>query len=237
MACVSSSKKLTLYMLFLWDNLIFFHLLLVSLIFYFVPFLWQPECSALLDAIEQSACNPEIAIVLAKSLYHMLNLSAEKTTTSFKTLDAVPRVLKVACIQAQEAKRSGNTSPSIHSYQRSDSSETAQGWHQCMETCMELFMEFWSTADDARSFVLHNSTSIDCLFDLFWEEGFRNNVLKYILDLMKVFFFSSMCWLVGFFLINLFSVNRTIPFFFHVLRLCHRLRKIKQQSCNYVRSI
>lgn len=95
-------------------------------------------------------------------------------------------MLKVACVQAQESKRSGNLSPPIHGYQRSDSCETAQGWHECVEMCMELFMEFCSIADDARSLVLRNSTCIDCLFDLFWEEGFRNNVLKYILDLMKV---------------------------------------------------
>ncbi|KAL9450104.1 hypothetical protein AB3S75_011937 [Citrus x aurantiifolia] len=145
-----------------------------------------PECSALLDALEQSACNPEIASLLAKSLRCILQLSAEKTIASFKTLDAVPRVLKVACIQAQESKRLGSLSPSIHGYQRYDSRGTAQVWHQCVEMCMELFMEFCSIADDARSLVLRNSTCIDCLFDLFWEEGFRNNVQTYILDLMKI---------------------------------------------------
>ncbi|KAH9690313.1 BEACH domain-containing protein B [Citrus sinensis] len=141
----------------------------------------------LVDALEQSACNPEIAILLAKSLRRILQLSAEKTIASFKTLDAVPRVLKVACIQAQESKRLGSLSPSIHGYQRYDSRGTAQVWHQCVEMCMELFMEFCSIADDARSLVLRNSTCIDCLFDLFWEEGFRNNVQTYILDLMKYY--------------------------------------------------
>ena len=53
-------------------------------------------------------------------------------------------------------------------------------------------MEFWSIADDARSLVLHSSTCIDCLFDLFWEESLRNKVFKYIFDLMKVIPFSSM---------------------------------------------
>ncbi|KAK2659945.1 hypothetical protein Ddye_006478 [Dipteronia dyeriana] len=145
-----------------------------------------PESSVLLDALEQSACNPEIANVLAKSLHRILQLSAEKTIASFKTLDAVPRVLKVACIQSQEARRSDNISASDHDYQLSDSCETAQNWHQCMETCMELFMEFWSISDDARSLVLHSSTCIDCLFDLFWEESLRNKVFKYIFDLMKI---------------------------------------------------
>ncbi|KAK6245788.1 hypothetical protein SCA6_008878 [Theobroma cacao] len=155
-----------------------------------------PELSALLEALEQSACNPEIASVLAKSLLRILQLSAEKTIASFKALNAVSRVLKVACILAQESRRSGNLSPVIennslegfrpHGYQRFDSSETSQSWIKCMETCMDLFMEFFLVADDARSLVLHDSTCIDCLFELFWEEGLRNHVLRYIFDLMKI---------------------------------------------------
>ncbi|XVE60616.1 hypothetical protein DITRI_Ditri05aG0142300 [Diplodiscus trichospermus] len=155
-----------------------------------------PELSALLEALEQSACNPEIASVLAKSLLRILQLSPEKTIASFKTLSAVSRVLKVACILAQESKRWGNICHVIgnnhlegvspHSHERLDSSETSQRWTQCMEICMELFMEFFSVADDARSLILHDSTCIDCLFELFWEEGLRNYVLRYILDLMKI---------------------------------------------------
>lgn len=158
----------------------------------------QPELSALLEALEQFACNPEIASVLAKSLLRILQLSSEKTIASFKTLNAVSRVLKVACILAQESKRSGNMGLVIennylegvppHGHPRFGSSEASQVWTKCMETCMELFMEFFSVADDARSLVLHDSTCIDCLFELFWEEGLRNHVLRYILDLMKVCF-------------------------------------------------
>ncbi|XWS25391.1 hypothetical protein CRYUN_Cryun27aG0064600 [Craigia yunnanensis] len=151
-----------------------------------------PELSALLEALEQSACNPEIASVLAKSLLRILQLSSEKTVASFKTLNAVSRVLKVACILAQESKRLGHMSPVIennylegvppHGHQRLDSSETSQS----LTKCMELLMEFFSVANDARSLVLHDSTCIDCLFELFWEEGLRNRVLRYILDLMKI---------------------------------------------------
>lgn len=130
--------------------------------------------SVLLDALEQSACNPEVADVLINSLVRILELSPEKTIASFKTLEAVPRVLKVACIQAEESRRF-------------DSLETAQNWLRCMETSMGLFMKFFSIADDARSLVLHSSACIDCLFDLFWEESLRNHVLKHILDLMKVY--------------------------------------------------
>lgn len=155
--------------------------------------LWQPESSALLDALEQSAYNPEIASVLAKSLRCILQLSAEKTVASFKTLNAVPRVLKVACIQAEEARRSGNSNyveavQTIY-HQRSNSHEISLSLIKCLKTSMELFTEFLSIADDARIFVLHSSACIDCLFDLFWEEGLRSLVLEHILGLMKVLFY------------------------------------------------
>nr|KJB29367.1 hypothetical protein B456_005G097000 [Gossypium raimondii]KJB29368.1 hypothetical protein B456_005G097000 [Gossypium raimondii] len=155
-----------------------------------------PELSALLEALEQSACNPETASVVAKSLLRILQLSSEKTVASFKTLNAVSRVLKVACILAHESKMSGNMGPVIdndylegvlsHGHQRLYSSQTSQCWIKCMETCMELFAEFFLVADDARTLVLHDSTCIDCLFELFWEEGLRNQVFRYILDLMKI---------------------------------------------------
>ncbi|KAG7971974.1 hypothetical protein I3843_07G161500 [Carya illinoinensis] len=149
-----------------------------------------PESSALLDALEQSAYNPEIASVLAKSLRCILQLSAEKTVASFKTLNAVPWVLKVACIQAEEARRSGNSNyveavQTTH-HQRSNSHEISLSLIKCLKTSMELFTEFLSIADDARIFVLHSSACIDCLFDLFWEEGLRSLVLEHILGLMKI---------------------------------------------------
>ncbi|KAJ6709641.1 hypothetical protein OIU74_010693, partial [Salix koriyanagi] len=152
-----------------------------------------PEVSVLLDALEQCACHPDIAVVLAKSLLHILQLSPEKTITSFKSLCAVSRVLKVACIQAEECRRSGNTSPSLeskslplHGGQRPNSKKMGQSWFACLDTCMGLFTKFFSIADDAGSLVLCDWTCIDCLFDLFWEEGMRNHVFESILDLMKL---------------------------------------------------
>ncbi|KAE8714372.1 Binding isoform 4 [Hibiscus syriacus] len=154
-----------------------------------------PEVSALLEALEQSACNPETDTVVAKSLLRILQLSSEKSIASFKTLNAVSRVLKVACFLANESKRL-DTGAVIdndyfegvlaHGHQILDSSGTSQSWIQCMETCMELFVEFFSVADDARTLILHDSTCIDCLFELFWEESLRNKVFRYILDIMKI---------------------------------------------------
>lgn len=159
------------------------------------PCKWQPELSALLDTLEQSACNPEVAIALSKSLLRILQISSERTIASFKTLNAVPRLLKVACVQAQEHRRSGNVISSEIKYvegiqsrnnQGHDSRETSQSCLTCMEIIMELFTEFFSTGDDAKKLILLNSTSIDCLFDLFWEESLRSRVLRHTLQLIKV---------------------------------------------------
>ncbi|RWW26146.1 hypothetical protein GW17_00009489 [Ensete ventricosum] len=54
-----------------------------------------PECSVLLDTLEKSACNPEIASILLKSLLRILQLAVEQSLASFKSLDAIARVLKV----------------------------------------------------------------------------------------------------------------------------------------------
>ncbi|KAF4394947.1 hypothetical protein F8388_017675 [Cannabis sativa] len=155
-----------------------------------------PELSALLDAFEQSACNPEVSNVLAKSLLRILQLSTEKTIASCKSLNAAARVLKVACLQAQESKRfqsigssvEGNAIDVVSSYTQQMPNEQAIGqcWFKCLDISMELFTAIFSAADDARSLILHSSACIDCLFDLFWEERLRNNVLKYILELLKI---------------------------------------------------
>ena len=148
----------------------------------------QPECSVLLDALEQSACNPEIAGVLAKSLLRILQLSAEKTFSSLKTLDAIPRVLKVACILARESRRPGNINPYVKSNTEVGTPHGPdRNWYKSVETSVELFVEYLLVTDDAKGSILHSSTCIDCLFELFWEKGLRNHVLIHIVGLMKVF--------------------------------------------------
>lgn len=159
---------------------------------------WQPECSVLLDALEQSAYNPEVSVVLAKSLLHILKLSAEKTVLSFKTLEAISRVLRVACIQAQESRRYESTtlpSDSIQISQRVGPYEKLQKWHKSIKTLIELFQEYISTTEDAKYFVLCSSTCVDCLFDLFWEKDLRKDVLTHILDLMKVVYHPFLLWI------------------------------------------
>ena len=210
--------------------------------------LWQPECSVLLDALEQSACNPEIASVLAKALLRILQLSCEKTIASFKTHDAITRVLKVACIQAEEFRRSGNSGlddknnsvevVSPQGCQRFDPSEKAQSCLKSMEASMDLLLEYISIADadDAEILILRSSTCVDCLFDLFWEKTLRNRVLPLIFDLMKVLL-DLICLIFAFFTIMARQQNLTTAFFVYLLhRSCDFLMKIREQSCVYVPS-
>ncbi|XP_010254571.1 PREDICTED: BEACH domain-containing protein B isoform X2 [Nelumbo nucifera] len=154
-----------------------------------------PECSALLDALERSACQPEISSILLKSLHRILQVASEQTISSFKTLDAISRVLKIACIQAQEFKCSDNVIPKegeddggilSGNWQRKSTADTSEIWLKCLEASLELFTEYLSIADDAKSGVLHNPTCIDCLFDLFWKRSLRKHVLRLILDLMML---------------------------------------------------
>ncbi|KAH0760080.1 hypothetical protein KY290_023573 [Solanum tuberosum] len=152
-----------------------------------------PECSILLEALEQSACNPGVANLLAKGLLQIMRSSSEKTLSSFKTLDAVPRVLKVACIQAQESKRHGIASPHTEddpvpslNQDMVNSFEMIHSWQNSMETFIELFTEFFSLTNDAKNSTLHSATCVDHLFELFWEEKLRNCMLPLILDLMKI---------------------------------------------------
>ncbi|XP_051118042.1 BEACH domain-containing protein B isoform X2 [Andrographis paniculata] len=152
-----------------------------------------PECTVLLDALEQSACNPGLATVLSRSLLHILQCSLEKTASSFKSLDAIPRVLKVAWIQVQESKRSENDfsdasmigTVSNQSHEVSYSPEDCQSWEKCINILMDLFAMYFSISDDAKNSIISSSLCINCMFDLFWEDGLRNLMLKYVLDLMK----------------------------------------------------
>ncbi|KAL4566093.1 hypothetical protein LXL04_030203 [Taraxacum kok-saghyz] len=147
----------------------------------------MPECSVLLDALELFACNPEVTTGLAKCLLHILQLAPEKTFVSFKTLDAIPRVVKVCCIQGQESKRPGSERSGSQTSKKSKSTDNmVRGWRDSMEACMQLFAEYFSVTEEAKFLVLNSSTCVDCLFDLFWEECLRSSMLSYIFALMKI---------------------------------------------------
>ncbi|XP_042020550.1 BEACH domain-containing protein B-like isoform X1 [Salvia splendens] len=155
-----------------------------------------PECTVLVDALEQSVCNPELATALANSLLHILKLSSEKTVSSFKRLAAIPRELKVACILVQESKRpitpvafAETTTRGVASPQSQGlpySPVLTEGWGKCIKKFLELFAEYFSASDEAKLSILCSSLCISCIFDLFWEEDLRDLMLTYVFDLMKV---------------------------------------------------
>lgn len=136
-----------------------------------------------MDALEHSVCNPALASALAESLLHILQLSSEKTVSSFKRLAAIPRMLKVACILVQESKRLETTVPFTET---TTSNVVTEGWGRCIKKFMQLFAEYFSASEDAKQSILCSSLCISCMFDLFWEEDLRNLMLNYVLDLMKV---------------------------------------------------
>ncbi|XP_047961281.1 BEACH domain-containing protein B isoform X2 [Salvia hispanica] len=155
-----------------------------------------PECTVLVDALEQSVCNPELATALANSLLHILKLSSEKTVSSFKRLAAIPRELKVACVLVQESKRpitpvafAETTTRGVASPQSQGlpySPVLTEGWGKCIKKFLELFAEYFSASDEAKQSILCSSLCISCIFDLFWEEDLRDLMLTYVFDLMKV---------------------------------------------------
>lgn len=152
--------------------------------------LWQPELSVLIDALEQYACKPQIAGILARTLLNILQTSAEKTIASFKSLNGILRLLKVMCIQAKESR--SESLPHLVE-EKSHSHEVNQTWFQCTEIFMELLSAYLAVADDGRISILHSHACIDCLFELFWEKSLRDHVMKYILELMKVI----LCYIVS----------------------------------------
>ncbi|XP_056855956.1 BEACH domain-containing protein B [Raphanus sativus] len=153
----------------------------------------SPSVSVLLDALEQSVSTPSIANGLSQRLFRSLQLSNENKV-SFKALNGPCRVLRLACTQARESRKSACVDDLLES---SDSgvlvddslhkkSQTEDCWFECVETCIGIFSEFFSSTDDAKAYVLRSSVCVDCLFELFWEKAVRNNVMKHIIDLMKI---------------------------------------------------
>ncbi|EPS68659.1 hypothetical protein M569_06109, partial [Genlisea aurea] len=153
-----------------------------------------PECTVLLDALEQSACNPVLATALSKSLVHILQLSTEKTVSSFKALDAVHCFLKVACVQVQESNSVCSMNNATQTMENSScqtirssySSDLSKSREKCLKICLELFENYFSFSEDAKYSILRNTFCITCVFDLLWDESLRNVMLKYVIELMKV---------------------------------------------------
>ncbi|KAL7081879.1 hypothetical protein ACP275_14G239800 [Erythranthe tilingii] len=149
------------------------------------------ECGVLWSALERSVCTLKLTIVLAKGMFRIFRLLDEKTVASFKTLAAIPRMLKV-----QESNRFCSTSALAEStscetafrdvHEISLSLEMTWSGAKCMKTLMELFAKYFSLSDDAKLSISCTSMYITFMFDLFWEEGLRSVMLKYVLEFKKI---------------------------------------------------
>jgi len=59
----------------------------------------------LVGALEHCTYDPGLAGAIVKSFHVILQLATEQTLASFKSIDVLTRVLKVACLQAQELRK------------------------------------------------------------------------------------------------------------------------------------
>lgn len=151
-----------------------------------------PECSALLSALEHCTNGPGLVVTILKSFHVILQLATEQTLVSFKSLDVLTRVLKVACLQAQELRKEhpsddlrGNGSQS-NNVQMDSLDERIKNALTCVELAFNLFKEYVTISDLGRTTILHNANCIGCLFDLFQEEKLRKHVLEQVLALYKL---------------------------------------------------
>ncbi|XBI45636.1 hypothetical protein VPH35_110081 [Triticum aestivum] len=151
-----------------------------------------PECSALLSALEHCTNGPGLVVTILKSFHVILKLATEQTLVSFKSLDMLTRVLKVACLQAQELRKAhpsddfrGNGSQT-NNVQMDSLDERIKNALTCVELAFNLFKEYVTISDLGRMIILHNANCIGCLFDLFQEENLRKHVLEQVLALYRL---------------------------------------------------
>lgn len=146
----------------------------------------------MLSALEHCTNGPGLVVTILKSFHVILKLATEQTLVSFKSLDVLTRVLKVACLQAQELRKAhpsddfrGNGSQS-NNVQMDSLDERIKNALTCVELAFNLFKEYVTISDLGRMIILHNANCIGCLFDLFQEENLRKHVLEQVLALYRV---------------------------------------------------
>ncbi|KAF7097943.1 hypothetical protein CFC21_099720 [Triticum aestivum] len=155
-----------------------------------------PECSALVDALEHCVSDAVVASILLKCFRVILQLATQQTLASFKSLDAITRVLKVTCLQAQGLRNSRNLPRPEITIDRDDSqtkniemtSPEGRTDHTltCLKLGVNLLKDYVTISSDGRILVLHNAECIECLFNLFEEESLRKQVLEQVLALFRL---------------------------------------------------
>ncbi|XP_023157987.1 BEACH domain-containing protein B isoform X1 [Zea mays] len=150
-----------------------------------------PECLALVGALEHCTYDPGLAGGIVKSFHVILQLATEQTLASFKSIDVLTRVLKVACLQAQEIRKLSQDDLNQNGSQ-SRNAQTTYSDERIKNTCafvklaFNLFKEYATISDIGRITVLCNANCIECLFDLFQEEYLRKHILEQVLALFRL---------------------------------------------------
>ncbi|CAD6251786.1 unnamed protein product [Miscanthus lutarioriparius] len=150
-----------------------------------------PECLALVGALEHCTYDPGLAGAIVRSFHVILQLATEQTLASFKSIDVLTRVLKVACLQAQEIRKLSQDDLNQNGFQSRNAQMTYSD-ERIKNTCtfvklaFNLFEEYATISDIGRIAVLHNANCIECLFDLFQEEYLRKHILEQVLALFRL---------------------------------------------------
>ncbi|KXG29535.1 BEACH domain-containing protein B isoform X1 [Sorghum bicolor] len=150
-----------------------------------------PECLALVGALEHCTYDPGLAGAIVKSFHVILQLATEQTLASFKSIDVLTRVLKVACLQAQEIRKLSQDDLNQNGLQSRNAQMTYSD-ERIKNTCtfvklaFNLFKEYATISDIGRIAILHNANCIECLFDLFQEEYLRKHILEQVLALFRL---------------------------------------------------
>ncbi|XP_066329470.1 BEACH domain-containing protein B-like isoform X1 [Miscanthus floridulus] len=150
-----------------------------------------PECLALVGALEHCTYDPGLAGAIVKSFHVILQLATEQTLASFKSIDVLTRVLKVACLQAQEIRKLSQDDLNQNGFQSRNaqmtySDERIKNTGTFVKLAFNLFKEYATISDIGRIAVLHNANCIECLFDLFQEEYLRKHILEQVLALFRL---------------------------------------------------
>ncbi|RLN08296.1 BEACH domain-containing protein B [Panicum miliaceum] len=140
-----------------------------------------PECSALVGALEHCTYDPGLAGAFVKSFHVILQLATEQTLASFKSIDVLTRVLKVACLQAQELRKLSHLQDDLNedgsrsrNVPMTPSDEKIKNARTFVELAFNLFKDYATISE------------IECLFDLFQEEYLRKHIVEQVLALFRL---------------------------------------------------
>jgi len=147
----------------------------------------------LVGALEHCTYDPGLAGAIVKSFHVILQLATEQTLASFKSIDVLTRVLKVACLQAQELRKLSHFQDDLNedgsrsrNVPTTPSDRKIKNARTFVELAFNLFKDYATISEIGRIAILHNANCIECLFDLFQEEYLRKHIVEQVLALFRV---------------------------------------------------